>query len=292
MNYQSKEIKNGIKLHLINTNKFKTNLVAIFLTTELNRENVTKNAVISALLRRGSKNMKSTEEISINMEEMYGAAFDCGLDKTGDNQVLKFYIETISDDFLPQNDENMLITSIEKLVEIVFDPYIENNKFNKQYLEQEKNTIKKRIEGKIDNKSTYAINRCIEEMFKNKPYGLYKFGYIEDLENINEENLYEYYKELITNCKIDIFISGNVDEKIYNEIESNKIIKELKERNPKYIGKNIKNDDSKKKENVIKETMNVTQGKLIIGLDLNAENDDEKYNALVYNAILRRNCEF
>lgn len=292
MNYQSKEIKNGIKLHLINTNKFKTNLVAIFLTTELNRENVTKNAVISALLRRGSKNMKSTEEISINMEEMYGAAFDCGLDKTGDNQVLKFYIETISDDFLPHNDENMLITSIEKLVEIVFDPYIENNKFNKQYLEQEKNTIKKRIEGKIDNKSTYAINRCIEEMFKNKPYGLFKFGYIEDLENINEENLYEYYKELINNCKIDIFISGNVDEKIYNEIESNKIINELKERNPKYIGKNIKNDDSKKEENVIKETMNVTQGKLIIGLDLNAENDDEKYNALIYNAILRRNCEF
>ena len=43
--------------------------------------------------------MPTQEEISKQMEEMYGASFDCGLDKTGDNQVLKFYIEVINDDF-------------------------------------------------------------------------------------------------------------------------------------------------------------------------------------------------
>ena len=32
MNYVKKEIKQGINLHLINTDKFKTNLVAVFLT--------------------------------------------------------------------------------------------------------------------------------------------------------------------------------------------------------------------------------------------------------------------
>ncbi len=52
--------------------------------------------------------MPTQEEISKQMEEMYGASFDCGLDKTGDNQVLKFYIEVINDDFLPQNNDEML----------------------------------------------------------------------------------------------------------------------------------------------------------------------------------------
>ena len=63
MEYQDKEIKEGIQLHLINTDKFKTNLISVFLTTKLNRENVTKNALIPAILRRGSKNMPSQEEI-------------------------------------------------------------------------------------------------------------------------------------------------------------------------------------------------------------------------------------
>ena len=175
MEYKEKEIKQGIKLHTINTNKFKTNLIAVFLTTELNRENVTKNALISSVLRRGSKNMQTQEEISKQMESMYGASFDCGLDKTGDNQVLKFYIEAINDNFLPQNGEDMLKTAIQKLLEIIFDPYIEeNNSFKQQYVEQEKNNIKQRIEGKIDNKARYALDRCIEKMYPNSPFGLYK----------------------------------------------------------------------------------------------------------------------
>ena len=46
MQYKEKEIKEGIKLHQIQTEKFKTNLVAIFLTTPMSRENVTKNALL------------------------------------------------------------------------------------------------------------------------------------------------------------------------------------------------------------------------------------------------------
>ena len=136
MNDTKKEIKKGIKLHVLNTDKFKTNLVAVFLTTALTRENVTKNALISTILRRGSKNMPSQEEISKEMEEMYGASFDCGLDKIGDNQVLKFYMETINDDFIPQQKEKMLKTTLEKILEIVFNPYIEDGEFKKEYINQ------------------------------------------------------------------------------------------------------------------------------------------------------------
>ena len=105
MEYTVKELKKGINLHKIKTDKFKTNLIAVFLTTKLQRETVTKNVIISSVLRRGTKNMPTQNEISTQLEEMYGAGFDCGIDKTGDNQVLKFYIETINDDYLPQNEE-------------------------------------------------------------------------------------------------------------------------------------------------------------------------------------------
>ncbi len=286
MEYKQTELKKGIKLHTINTDKFKTNLIAIFMTTKLTRENVTKNAVISALLRRGSKTMPSQEEISKQMEEMYGASFDCGLDKTGDNQVLKFYLESVNDNFLPQKGEGMLKTSLEKLLDIVLNPYIENDGFKTEYVEQEKNNIKQRIEGKIDNKARYALDRCIEEMYQNEPFGLYRFGYIEDLEKMNGKNLYEYYKELIASCKIDIFISGNIKEDMNQIAISNENVQKLDNRTPDYIIPKELNKELPEKENAVTESMEVTQGKLILGLNVSLEKEDLRYDTLIYNSIL------
>lgn len=286
MEYKENEIKQGIKLHTINNNKFKTNLIAVFLTTALNRENVTKNALISSVLRRGSKNMPSQEEISKQMESMYGADFDCGLDKTGDNQVLKFYIEVINDNFLPQKGEDMLKTAIQKLLEIVFNPYIEKDSFKQQYIEQEKNNIKQKIEGKIDNKAKYALDRCIEEMYPDSPFGLYKFGYIEDLEGVNGKDLYSYYKELINSCKIDIFVSGNIKEETEKIVEENENIQKLQERNPKYKIPTIEKKENKEKENIVTESMEVTQGKLVLGLDVDIDKEERRYDTLIYNSIL------
>ena len=66
-------------------------------------------------------------------------------------------------------------------------------------------------------------------MYKNIPFGLYKYGYIEDIDSINENNIYEYYQKLISESKIDIFVSGDIEEeKIIEAIKNNKNIKKTK----------------------------------------------------------------
>ena len=37
---------------------------------------------------------------------------------------------------------------------------------------------------------------AVEEMYKDMPYSLYKYGNIKDLEDIDEKNIYEQYKNL------------------------------------------------------------------------------------------------
>ena len=284
MEYKQTEIKKGIKLHTIKTEKFKTNLIAIMLTTKLNRENVTKNALVPAVLRRGTKNLTTQEEINKKLEEMYGASLDCGLDKTGDNQVLKFYIETVNDEFLPQEAENMLKTSLEKIFEFVFNPYLENGCFKKEYVEQEKENIKQIIDGKIDNKARYSLDRCIEEMYKDQPYGLYKYGYVEDLEKITPQDLYKYYKKMISECKIDIFCSG-ILKNVEKIIKENENIKNLEARKANYVidKKHVNNN---KAVNYIQESMQVSQGKLVISLNIDSNIPNLAYIASIYNAIL------
>lgn len=284
MEDKKQEIKKGITIHSIKTDSFKTDLVALFITTPLTRENVTKNAILPMVLRKGSKNLSNIEEINKELEGMYGADYNCGIDKTGDNQVLKFHLEIIDNNYLPTN-EDLLSKGINTLLELVFDPKTENNAFKTEYINSEKQKLKIILEGKKDNKAKYALLRCQEEMYKGKPFGLYKYGYIEDIDNINAENLYKYYQKLLSECKIDIFVSGNIEEKkIVDIIKNNENIKKLNERNPIY---EIKNNILEKRETKeIIESADVVQGNLILGLSIDEESKKEKYVAVVYNSIL------
>ena len=287
MSYRTEEIKKSVKLHCIGTEKFKTNLIAVFLSVPLDRKTVTYNAIIPAVLRRGTNNLKSQEKISIALENMYGATFDCGVEKTGDNQILKFYLEMVNDEFLETKESN-LSKGINLLLDIIFNPLVENNQFNEEYLKTEKENMKQIIEAKIDNKDRYAFDRCVEEMYKNKIYGLYKYGYVEDLSKIDGQNLYEHYKKLIDTAKIDIFVSGDISEdEVLNTVKRNENVQKLQSRTDIHIINAEKSSDfNNEKPKVIEEKMDVTQGKLVIGTDVKLDEEDSKYKISLYNVIL------
>ena len=295
-----------IKIKRFENNKFKTNEIAVFVTIKQTQENATKNALIPAVLRRGSANFQNQLEISKKLENMYGANFNCGVDKSGDYIILKFFIETINNEY-SDSKENLAQEAFNLLTDIVFNPLIENDGFNINYVKQEKDNLAKIINSKKDDKANYAYQRCVEEMFKNNPYGIYKYGSLQDLEKINEKNLYEYYLNIIRNSQIFIYINGknansiNVDENINNNFKiafnnnsnENNENDDFQEKNENAEIEDNKNTEIKDNKNVkivalqpiniVKEKLDVTQGKLIIGLNAPSEN---KYAVTMYNTIL------
>lgn len=262
-----------MKIRKIETKKFKTNVYALYLTIPLTKENVTYNALMPTVLKRGCEKYNNQLEINKKLEEMYDATFGIGIAKVGNNEVLKFYIESLNNNYIP-NQEDLSKASIEMLLNIVMNPYLVDGKFDEDYVNQEKENLKKVIESRKDNKDTYATNRLLEEMFKEEPYGLYKFGNIDEIDNITSEKLYEKYKELIKNSEKHLYIVGDVEnlniEEYQIDEEEIKITKEF----------SIK---EQLEEKVVKEQMDVTQGKLVIGL--NTPNKKREIIAL-YNTIL------
>ena len=282
------EIKEGIKAHLIKNDIFKTNLICVMLTMPLKKETVTANALLPFLLKRGSKNYPSQSEISIKLENLYGAGFDCGIDKIGDNHAIKFYIESIDNNYT-LNGEDLLKDSIDLLLDIVFNPLMINNEFDEKFLEGEKENLRKVINAKINNKDMYAFNRCIENMYDNKGFGIYKFGYLEDLDKITNKNISEYYHKLIKEAKIDIYISGNFESSDIKEIiKNNDNLKKIYPRKENYIVNNPSTEIAKKVEKVkkIKEKLDINQGKLVIGIDALSLQKNKTNIGIVFNSIL------
>ena len=260
-----------MRINKIEKQGFKTCEIALFLTVPLDKTKLSMQALITEVLQRGTKKYNTQLEISRKQEELYGAQINAGTLTSGNYNVLRFSSMFLNDKYI-DSDENLKEEVIDLLKEIVFNPLVENNKFNKEYVEQEKEKIKKVILSRKDDKRGYASERVIEEMFNDDEYGSYQLGTIEDVDKINEENLYEEYKRIIDTARMDFYIIGeDVKDIQIDDIEDH----------------DVKETEGTHKiasqEKVVKEQMDVNQGKLNLGLDVDY---NDKFAVSLYSAVL------
>lgn len=273
-------IGKGINLNLINSGKFKSNLISIYIIMPLNRKEATMNSLIPLVLKRGTSKRKTKLDIERRLEELYGSNLSVNINKRGERHVLRFTIQSPKGVLLKDKDYFMEIVSI--LGEIIFHPYKEDGAFSHKYVEQEKEILKKTIEGKINDKREYAINRCVEEMCKNEKYGIYQFGYVEDLEFINEIKLYSRYRRIIESSPMEIFFVGECEDinidKIKDIFTTDR--KEIVDIPREKVTGNIQI------KNMVFEVMDVSQGKLAIGYRSNIAYEDKLYVPLLISSSI------
>lgn len=275
-NLKTLEIGKNVKLTLIPKSKFKTNLVSVYIQRKLDRNEVTKNALLPGILKSGCNKYKTLGQLTDREEELYGSYLHAGASKRGESQVLGFSILSVNEKYL---DEKILGQCIEFLNEIINNPLVIDGGFNEEYLNIEKEILKDSIMSIINDKGNYAMKRTNEIMFEGEPYSINGKGYIEDLDTIDRVSLYEHYKEVLKTSPIEIMIEG--------EFEETEVVELIKEKFQFDRGNIIdipKEEYYKEVDEVkeIKETMDIAQGKLVMGYRCNVDYlDEEKYYSLL-----------
>ena len=268
-------IGNGMYLNLIKTNKFKSNLISYYFLRPLSKDEVTKNALLPLVLKRGTEEYDTNLKIQKKLEETYGANLSIAINKRGEKHVLRFTVETVNGDYI--RDKDYIYEVIDLMKAIIFNPVLDKGYFRKDYVEQEKENLRRRIEGRINDKRSYALDRCIEEMCKNEKFSIYPLGNISDLENLNEDILYKHYQDLLRTSPIEIFYVGDYDEKL---VEYMKNIGEIERENVLTIPREriISGVQTK---NMVYQDLDVTQGKLVLGFRTGIPYEDRLYNGLL-----------
>ena len=275
-NLKTLEIGKNVKLTLIPESKFKTNLISVYIQRKLDRNEVTKNALLPGILKSGCNKYKTLGQLTDREEELYGSYLHAGASKRGESQVLGFSILSVNEKYL---DEKILGQCIEFLNEIINNPLVIDGGFNEEYLNIEKEIPKDSIMSIINDKGNYAMKRTNEIMFEGEPYSINGKGYIEDLDTIDRVGLYEHYKEVLKTSPIEIMIEG--------EFEETEVVELIKEKFQFDRGNIIdipKEEYYKEVDKVkeVKETMDIAQGKLVMGYRCNVDYlDEEKYYSLL-----------
>jgi len=273
---------NGIEVYHLEANKFKTNTINIFYLDNLSEETATLNALLPAVLRRGSQTHRDLQKISLYLEELYGATFDCGVAKKGEVHLLHFYNEFVADKFL--GGSSLFEKNFQLMTEIIYDPALENGVFLEEYVDQEKKNLQERIESRLNDKQSYSVDKCFEEMCKGEPFAIYEYGRTEDIEAIDSKRLYSYYKTVLETLPMKVFITGEISEK-----NKNLVIDYMSKLSRGQIKRLLDVDIHKdiKEARDYEDKMNVNQGKLSMGFRTNISPKDPRYSSLVVlNGIL------
>lgn len=271
------KINDNISLHYIEMNKFKTNVVGVYLRRPLSDKEASKNAVLSYTLKSGCNKLSTTLEINKHLQNLYGATLNSGVMKSGDNQVIFFDAETISDKYAPEN-EKLTNELLKLLLNVIFKPLVKDNSFEKDIVDREKKTVIDRINSLINDKRAYAKMRCNEEVCKNDVYALTRFGTKDAVNEIDEKNLFSHYENIISSSQIDVFVCGdaNINEACVLIKDFIKNIPFMKSQIPQT---NIIKDSQDIKN--ITDKLDVTQGKLSIGFTTGIDASENDYPALV-----------
>ncbi len=258
MKYTKKDL-GSYGLHLIQTNKLKTITVRVVFHTPIEKEEITKRVLLCDMLLQSSKKYESKRKMTIEAEELYSADIATNNQRLGNYIVTTLHLQVLHDKY---TEEGNMEKAIAFLSEILFSPDVEDKSFKEEKLDIAKYNAAVSINSIKENPSMYSLIRLMETFDKKSPISFRMGGYMEDLEKINEKNLYECYEKMINNDYVDIYVVGDFDlREMTSIIKKYFKFKKIKKRKSSYFVTLRKTRSIKQTK---KETIHNTQSKLSI----------------------------
>lgn len=266
-------------LHTIKTDKFKTCHVEVVFRNNVCVEELTIRNVLFDTLLEGSKNYETNRLLNLKLEDLYNASIYSITSKVGNMILTNFCIDFLAPKY---SEEKIIDESFKLLFELIFNPLVTNNEFDKSKVDYVKSKLESELKSIVENPRKTAIIDAFKTL-GNIPTAYETNGNISDLSKINQSNLYEYYEKVLKNDYVDIYVVGNLDmdkvDKVIKKYEQFDVIKNHD------VFAYVKNERRKLiKKNKI---TNYFQTNLVFLLNLyNLTDFEKKYVANIYNIIL------
>ena len=195
-------------IYTVKTDRFKTCTIEVIFRKPLIKEEYTKDLFISSILTECNKGIKNIKEMNEYCEELYNLNLYSTTDKVGKTLFTSFGIDFLNPKYC---ESKTLDLQLKLLFDCILNPRINNDEFDKENFEKIKVRAINSINSIEEKQPKYAIIKLLENIDKNSAASISPDGYLKDLDKINTQNLYDYYKTFISECTCDICIIGNLN---------------------------------------------------------------------------------
>ncbi len=202
------KLAEGVYLTRLPARKFKTSLLSAQFMTPIAAETAAAQALLPAVLRRGTMRYPDMGALSTRLDELYGAEIDYTVRKKGECQCVGFVASFIDDAFTP-GGEKLLEPVAELLGQVIGNPVTKDGRFLPEYVDSERTNLVDAIRSILNDKRDYADLRLLQEMCAGEPYGVSRFGDEKTAQALTGEQVYEAYTRLLSSAPLELFYCGS-----------------------------------------------------------------------------------
>lgn len=280
-----REIMPAVMLTCVRTDKFKTGYASINLLTQLTRGSAPITALVPKVLFRGTRSYPDMQRLNSALYGMYGARITPNVRKFGEIQSVGFTGSFINDSFVPEG--NGLLTGVTGLMgELLLSPETRGGLLLPSYTESERDKLLESINGRVNDKTSYALLRMLENMCCFEDYAVPAYGFEDECSSVNYKKLTRRWKELLTQSPVELFFCGSAEPKRV-EAAFCEALRNMPRGEIDYeIGTDIRMNSVEEQARFFTEEMDVSQGKLSVGFRLGECMEDPDFAAIhVFNAV-------
>ena len=257
-----REIMQDVFLTYLPAQHFKTSRLTLNLIAPLRRETASANALLPAVMRRGTVRYPDMESLSAALDTLYGANIDYTVRKKGERQCVGFAAGFIDDAFTPHG-ERLLEPVAELLGELLLEPVTQRGRFLGEYVDSEKANLIDAIRGLKNDKRDWADIRLMQEMCAGEPYSVLRLGDEETAARLNNQTLYTHGQALLSGSRVELIYCGGAEEKRVEDAVLSALA--ALPRGTQTELPPVERVQAPAQPRLVTETMDVTQGKLAMG---------------------------
>ncbi|MBR4424573.1 MAG: insulinase family protein [Oscillospiraceae bacterium] len=279
------ELFPGVFLSTVESKKFKSDCLSLSLLAPLERESISKNALLPRVLARGTLYHPDMDSLNEAMEELYGAQILPIVRKKGEMLALGFYAGFLSGAWVP--DKSPLLERVCALLgEMLLSPATRGGLLLRAYVDSEKEKLIDDIRAKLNDKRAYASARAVELMCALEAYGCDDMGDEAGAEAVGYVDLTRHYRELLQTAPIEIFYCGSARTENVARALHDALLTLPRGRLNEDLGTDVRMNALEAAPREFRETLDVGQGKLCMGFRLGQCMEDPDLPAiLVFNTL-------
>ena len=205
---QTISLADGITLRCFYDNRFKQGCLSFQMVRPMAAEEASLNALLPAVLLRGTQVHPDLRTITLHLDDLYGASIDAMVLRVGDYQTTGLHCTMMDDRFALPGDK-VLEPMVDFLEELLLHPCLEDGVFRGDYVQSEKKNLISAIESDINDKRAYAAKQMVRSMCRADSLGVPRLGEVEWVEAITPATLYDHYQKILRESPIEIFYVGS-----------------------------------------------------------------------------------
>lgn len=201
-------ISPGVTLRYCRDTRFKQGGFSFQLVRSMCREEAAENALLPAVLLRGTRSCPNLRAVTQRLDERYGGAVSPLVRRVGDYQTTGLYCSFMDDRFALPGDR-VFAPMMDFLRELLLDSPREKGAFLAEFVESEKKNLISTIESDRNDKRLYAVTRLLRQMCAGDSFGIPRLGDVEDVAAITPESLSAHYEKILATSPIALLYVGS-----------------------------------------------------------------------------------